>query len=157
VVSSILQRLFQVFLIDDLGSFKRITALVDDYFEKLLGIGVIRCSSNDCYDFLSPALLHLNYRRLDLLYQRNRTPHSLDYRLLLPQRPHSLTPHRFSQLSQKGGEKRRNFKQKSFASHKILTFEPEGEQLPTNNNTTSDDSQRLQIVPLSPLRNCQPT
>lgn len=90
-----------------------------------MDLGVIRCSNSDCYDFLSPTLLPLNYRRLDQLYQRQRPPHSLDYRLLLPQRPHSLTPRRFSQLSQNrvGGDKRKNFKQKSFASHKILTFE----------------------------------
>jgi hypothetical protein len=147
LVSSILQRLFQVFLIDDLDSFKRITAHVDDYFESLLDLAVVRCSNADCYDFLTPPLLPLNYRRLDLLYQRQRAPHSLDYRLLLPQRPHTLTPRRFSQLSQHaaGGEKRKEFKQKSFASHKILTFEPDSEPLPAH-----DDSQRLQQIVVLP-------
>jgi hypothetical protein len=36
LVTSILQKLFQIFLIDDIKSFKKITSEVDDYFESLV-------------------------------------------------------------------------------------------------------------------------
>ena len=31
-ITSVLQKLFQIFLIDDVANFKRITSMVDDYF-----------------------------------------------------------------------------------------------------------------------------
>ena len=126
-ITSVLQKLFQIFLIDDVANFKRITSLVDDYFEKLISLRVIKCHHFDYYDFLSPTLINVNYRKIDSLYQKQRDPNSIDYRLFLNNRLATLTPRRFSQISQKEDEitnNKKSFKQKSFASHKILTFEP---------------------------------
>jgi len=36
LITSILQKLFQIFLIDDPISFKKITAMVDQHFEELI-------------------------------------------------------------------------------------------------------------------------
>ena len=100
-ITSVLQKLFQIFLIDDVVNFKRITSMVDDYFEKLISLRLIKCNHFDYYDFLSPILINVNYRKIDSLYQKQRDPNSIDYRLFLNNRLATLTPRRFSQLSQK--------------------------------------------------------
>jgi hypothetical protein len=68
IISSILKKLFQIFLIEDVSCFKSITAIVDDYFDELITKQVIICQNFQNYDFLSPHLINLNYKKIDGLY-----------------------------------------------------------------------------------------
>ena len=53
LVTSILNKLFQIFVIDDVSSFKSINGLVDDYFEGLISSERLKCTNFDCYDFVN--------------------------------------------------------------------------------------------------------
>lgn len=86
LVTAILNKLFQIFIIDDVSSFKAINSLVDDYFDGLISREGLKCTDFDCYDFLSPNLINLNYRKIDLLYRKYHDPNSIDYRLFLTNR-----------------------------------------------------------------------
>lgn len=118
-------------MIDDAASFKKITARVDDYFESLIGSETIKCHDFENYDFLSPSLISLNYKKIDMQYQRETMGIStgIDYRLFLNNRHTTFTPRKYSHVSNKEKHDKRKEKdyniRKSFASHKILTFELE--------------------------------
>lgn len=121
IISSILSQLFQIFEIDHPQSFKLITSKVDDLFERLIEDRTLRIS--EPYDFLSPKLIKINYKRIDTLYSCEHDPHELDYRLLLQNRESTLTPNKILKNTNIYEKAKGEVKRKSFASHKILNFE----------------------------------
>ena len=126
LVSSILQQLFSIFVIDHPQAFKAITSKVDTHFEQLVATQIICCRHD--YDFLSPALLGNNYKTLDSLYQRESAGQPLDYRLVLHGRVQTLTPAKHSRLAAKHAPPQPNKQTKGFASHKILAYDQDSPQ-----------------------------
>jgi hypothetical protein len=142
LITAILERLFTIFLIDDPHTFKRISNAADAHFETLLA-HTLSCPPNSTA-FMAPSLLPHNYHALQSLYQRNRTPGSLDHRLFLSDPLPTLTAARIAPPHRKPAQPR------SFASHRILTFDLE------EASRVSEPPRPVEIVPVLLVRNCQP-
>lgn len=122
VITRILEKLFEVFKIDDVRSYKKIANEFDDYFEELVSHGIVRCSSSASMDFLCPELLNINYKKVDLRYQKSVALGAADLRLFLSNRAMTLTPSRHTNNKSANSRPRTLDEPKSnFASHKVRT------------------------------------
>ena len=79
--------------------------------------------------------IRVNYRILDLLFQKEKNNESIDYRLLLGERIRTLTPTKHPHKTPRAFHnkvKKDNNKEQKFSSHRILDFDQETVNQPSS-------------------------
>ena len=79
------------------------------------------------YDFFSPAMVMANYRKMELLYQKNINCDDLDDRFFLHERQTSHTPSKFTPFQRQG-----NANRPPMAAQKFMGTENQNPNKPTH-------------------------
>lgn len=89
MIAHILELLLDVFQIQDIELFKKISDKFDEYGENLIDRYILRTTGCEV-DFFSPFIIHLNFKQLQNRYQKALQSKDIDFRILRNQK--SISP-----------------------------------------------------------------